>query len=564
MDDLAHQSFLQAKLAGGLEHRAWWDMFRLVDGDPERLRVQRSSGLVPWWTHLELEVAFLRPVTVISHYLDAWAWPDRPVLMHLHSLLIYGGVCLLVVRLFEALPIATTGGGGESQPGPARAVSFVLAAGLIFAVDYSHADPVAWVAQRNALLATGFGVLAMLWHHRWRSRGAWPFAVASVAALVLSLLSGELGVSTVALVVAYAVTIERSAWLQRASSVAPVLCTTILWRVVYDTMGFGAHGSGAYVDPVRSPQVFASLLPERLLALVSMKWAAPVRLVWIHQEYPGLFWLCFALGLAALAAIVVSTARSARHDTHIRFWALSFVLCLVPLVASTPGDSLLFFASVPSAALVGAAIITGWRRGTRSGRAAALVIALVHGALSAAVLLVVSWAQGDKSVTGSAFAHAAELDDERLPGQTLIIVNAPSCIHGQMVPLMREAAGLHRPSFTYVLGASDEPVIVSRIDERTLELHSGAGYLQEPFSAFYRGPDAPLRLNEEIETLAFLARPVELDGHGRPRRVHFRFERAPGHASMRIVTWDGSDYVLFTLPEPGESVRVGGFFGLGH
>jgi len=46
-------------------------------------------------------------------------------------------------------------------------VGFALAL-LLFALDESHAIPVGWLANRNAVVAGTFGLLALAAHLRWR------------------------------------------------------------------------------------------------------------------------------------------------------------------------------------------------------------------------------------------------------------------------------------------------------------------------------------------------------------------------------------------------------------
>lgn len=54
------------------------DMFRFLDGDPERAGPRMDLGLLPWWTFKELKAAFWRPLTVLTHWLDFRLWPSSP------------------------------------------------------------------------------------------------------------------------------------------------------------------------------------------------------------------------------------------------------------------------------------------------------------------------------------------------------------------------------------------------------------------------------------------------------------------------------------------------------
>jgi hypothetical protein len=44
-------------------------------------------GFFPWWTYKGLKAEFLQWLTVQTHRLDYWLWPNSPAAMHAHSLL---------------------------------------------------------------------------------------------------------------------------------------------------------------------------------------------------------------------------------------------------------------------------------------------------------------------------------------------------------------------------------------------------------------------------------------------------------------------------------------------
>ncbi|MCB9570072.1 MAG: hypothetical protein H6710_23095 [Myxococcales bacterium] len=155
-DDIPQQAFLR-KVVEGREAGPWWGLFSLVDLAPATIAGRRLSGLLPWWTADEVRVVFFRPLAVADHLIDAALWPRSPALMHLHSLLLFALLCALVLRLHRRLA------GGRP-----RGALVALIAALSFTVDSTHGAPVAWIAQRNALLAAIFAVACLLAHDRWR------------------------------------------------------------------------------------------------------------------------------------------------------------------------------------------------------------------------------------------------------------------------------------------------------------------------------------------------------------------------------------------------------------
>src|SRR5688572_5505320 len=45
------------------------EMFTFYDGDPARTRAAVELGIAPWWTDLEVRIAFFRPLSVATHWL---------------------------------------------------------------------------------------------------------------------------------------------------------------------------------------------------------------------------------------------------------------------------------------------------------------------------------------------------------------------------------------------------------------------------------------------------------------------------------------------------------------
>ncbi|MCH8006527.1 MAG: hypothetical protein IH888_09895 [Planctomycetes bacterium] len=153
-DDLMHRQLLldsATTLTTALR-----ELFTFIE--PDTTVQFMDQGVLPWWTLDEARISFFRPVTALTHWLDYQLWPDSFVLMHAQSVVWYGGVGALVALFYRRFfgPVWVAG----------------LAA-LLFVVDDSHVTPVTWLANRNALLAVFFGLLALLAHDRWR-RGGWP------------------------------------------------------------------------------------------------------------------------------------------------------------------------------------------------------------------------------------------------------------------------------------------------------------------------------------------------------------------------------------------------------
>src|SRR5690606_24169357 len=96
---------------------------------------------------------FFRPLSELSHWLDYQLFPDSAVLMHAHSILWYMLLILVSWQLMKRLfPAAWMAG---------------LALAL-HALDGSNGGAVGWIADRNALITTTFGLLTLLLHLQGR------------------------------------------------------------------------------------------------------------------------------------------------------------------------------------------------------------------------------------------------------------------------------------------------------------------------------------------------------------------------------------------------------------
>jgi hypothetical protein len=311
------------------------EMFSFVKGGPDRVEALRRIAL-PWWSADDLKLAFWRPVTAVTHALDYALWPDSAWLMHVHSVLWYAAVVVVVAVLFgQLLPVRWQAG---------------LAA-FIYAVSHSHAVPVFFIANRNALLGVCFGAVALLFHHRGRQSARRDVTVLAPVALLLGLLSNEGAVAAVAYLFAYAVFIDTGTWRERARSLLPYVAVVIAWRLVYQLQGYGASASEAYVDPVASPSAFLSAVVTRAPMYLLSQWLLPPT-DWSRVVSSAVLvkWQVLAIGfLVVLCAFLFPLLR---RDRTARFWFAGMLLSVIPSCATFPMDRMLLYSGIGGAALI--------------------------------------------------------------------------------------------------------------------------------------------------------------------------------------------------------------------
>jgi hypothetical protein len=516
------------------------DLFTFTTGDPQSNRRLMDSGLMlPWWTDPELHIAFFRPLSSLTHYLDETLWPATPALMHLQSLLWFTVMLATVALVYARLEVAALAG-----------LSF-----LLYAVDDANGPPLAWLANRNALISTAFGCLALALHDVWRRRARPLVGAAAVAAFVLGLLASEYAIGVGAYLLAYAVCLDQGSARSRLLSLLPYGGVVFVWRLLWTTAGFGTHGSGVYIDPIRDPGGFLSVAPSRVLLLLQAEFSGPpADLAFLGS--PATVPLLVGLAAVTLGGVAWLVVPILRRDARARFWALGMVLAVLPLSSTFPSDRLLLFASLGGAALVARVLDTqlrAWlvtRRASARGVAAAL-LGFLH-LVVAPVLLVGRSAQMEHFAVAERRAARSLPTGPSIRGKAIVIVAAPSLLFSMYIPAERRVAGEAHARYQYVLASASSPIHVERTGDRQITLRPEQGFLYAPLERHYRG-GSPFRLGQEVRLSAMTAR-IRAMQSGRPSAVSFDFP-APSRSYV-FVTWRDGRYVPFEIPPPGESVLL--------
>ena len=519
-----------------------------------------ESGVLPWWTFEELRVNLWRPFTALTHWLDGRLWPASPELMHAQSLLWLAGAVALATLLYRRVMGATWIAG--------------LAA-LLFVIDDAHGTPAAWIANRNALIALFFGLLTLIAHDRWR-RDRWrPGAFLALACFALGLLSAEAGVATVGYLFAYALFLDRGALRGRVISFLPYAAVMILWRIVYDALGFGAWGSGTYIDPVGEPLRFARALINRGPVLFLAQWALPPSEFYLGLSPAAARGLSIAGGvfMVLLGALMFPLLR---RDRVARFWALGSLLSLVPICATFIMDRLLLFAGLGAFGLL-AQFLGGvfgradWLPTSRLWKVPAFALGalfvLIHGIaapllLPARTYLVKPMFEGPETQALGLPIGAG--DEERD-----VVILAGDFGVGAFFSDIRIHRGLPVPAHWRVL-APPEPIVLVRLDESTLLVVPVAGYLAPPTEAtdfatgflrrtmnVVRAPSLSMELGQKVELPGMSVEVTAMTADGRPAEATFRFPvplEDPSLIWLRLRR--NGRYTPFTPPAIGATIRI--------
>jgi len=567
-DDHIHRAALTRQPQFEELARSPAELFTFFRGDEQANRRAVALGHQPWWADEGLRLAFFRPVAGLTHWLDYRLWPLSPWLMHLHSLVWFGAAVAAAAFLYRRMfPSAGVAG---------------LAA-LLFAVDDAHGMPAVWLANRNATLGAFFGLLALIAHDRWRRDGRRTGAVLAPLALLLGLLSNEGVVACGGYLAAYALFLDRGTRLGRLRSLAPCAVIVAVWWLAYKAGGYGAAGSGVYIDPGSSPGPFVRAVVARAPLLLCGQWAFASDLhLLMSPQVARVMWLAAWGLLAVLAAALFPLVR---RDSVARFWTVGMLLAVLPACATFPSDRLLFFVGVGGMGLLAqfvAAVLgradwlparAGWRLPARALCAVLLFVHLV------AAPLALTQAAGTVRVFGDVLARAAGSlpSDPAVRSQTVVIVNTPTYFVSLFGPLIQALNGKPFPAHTLVLGSGVTPIEVRRIDEHTLVVRPEGCFLAAPgslrpgdgsdppafdvrymlplFDRLFRG-DRPMKVGQRIELMGAIVEITAITEDGRPAEAAFRFATALEDPSLRWLQWENGVYAPFVLPAVGEGLRL--------
>ncbi|MFI5307000.1 MAG: hypothetical protein ACHQ53_06600 [Polyangiales bacterium] len=519
--------------------------FGLANGIPSDNHWQIEAGYAPWWIYDQLRLALFRPISTFSLMLDMRLWPSSAFLMHAHSLAWLALFVLMTGRLYRAVLAPAAAG---------------LAATLL-AFDHTHGFEVGYIANRYALLTATFGVMALDQHVRSRTQegslGRWLGPLF----YVLALLCGESALSAAAYVFAYALLCETGPWLRRALSCWPYAVLTVLWRAGYNLAGYGATGSGPYVDPAREPLHFFTLLLERgPILLLGQFFGPPAEVYTVASPHAARLMLVAALVLGALLVPIFWPLL--RRDRCARFFAVGALCSLVPAAGTYPHNRSLIFASIGALALLaqlwqlyavelyGAALSVGQLFSSKLGG----VVLGGHLLLSPLLLPFASCGV----VLLSPIQHAGDDVGDEVAGRDVVFVTAPDYLAVKVVQIVKRVEHKPLPRRWRALSFGPQRVGVMRTDDRTLELDYEGGILGSPFMELYRDRRLPMQVGERVELVGLSIEVLALTPDGRAQRARFRFDRPLEADSFRHYYYDGSRFVPWTPPAIGAHALLPG------
>lgn len=539
LDDYFHWALVQqntglpvADLPG-----SWFDLFGFLDGNPQRAHELMEKGMLPWWTLQDIRYAFWRPVVEFTHALDYLAWPHLPWLMHLQSIVWFVLMLWLAHRLYDVLL------GSDA----ARWAT------LVFALHYSHGLPVGWLANRNGLLATVFVLLTVLLHHRVGGR----FSLPALLAFVTALLCGELGVSAGLLLVAYAVCLDPRGWRERALSLVPFVVAGAVWLLLRKSFGYGAQGSGHYLDPVHDFGGFLTAFVSRAADLLNGQFLL------LPPEMATLLPVPVRLGIAAvvLGFLIAYGTVLVKQSPAARFFVLSSILCLLPVTATTPHSRLLLCVSIGGCGLIGI-WLAHWRGRDRIGQGGvvrkAVAVSLV-GAFCVLSPLLLAFESVSMRLIMDGMINRAALSlpwNDDAGDRRLVLVNPPLTTVAGYLSGIRAWHGLAYPAHTYSLVSGREPLDIDVVDDHSLRLRAPAGVYDPVQESLLRDPRQALRVGDAVALNDMQITVEALSAAQVPAQILVRFARPLQDVGYRFMIWNNGKLAPCQWPAPGSTVTL--------
>ncbi len=547
-DDYLHWSLLTER-GTNAQPGSFYGLFTFANGDPQANQAMIDTGKLVWWSSDTLRIAFWRPLAELSQKLDYLLWPDSPVFMHIHNLILYGLMILLVGKLFLELEPE------RKQAGLAT---------VLFAGNMLHVFAVAWLASRNQMLCGVLLVLTLLAYHRWRQGQSALYGLAAAACLVMGLLCAEAAIQTAGYLGAYALFLEPGKPLSsRIKALIPFILIVLVWKATHSHLGYGSFGSPGYVDPTANVGRFGESLMLRLPVLMAAQWLGVSSMMFEQLDRPTQH-LYAGLATAALLGLGYLMLRLGAFRSNLsRFYVLGSVLSLVPACAGYPFDRLTVNADIGVSGVLSAVLLATWAQrkqltGWRAGSAKYLVflIGFVHLVVFPVATAGSSFMMKPLNRAGEDLAALALPD--ATPGQTqhYLLVNAPAGEAVYYFPLTRQYHGRPNPTNMYALGPNNQAMTLSRVDDSAIRLTVPSGYR----STLVRDVRTrPFMKGDTVRMNGITVTVEDTTADKVPTTVLFRLPDSVQSAHWQFFVWQEDGVRAIQPPAIGQSIEIASY-----
>jgi hypothetical protein len=528
--------------------RAPWDGFAFGK-NPAAIKQMIDEGVFPWWSDLHARLSFFRPLTSLTLWLDQRLWSGAAVVMHIHNLLWYALLLLVVSRVYRRF--SSSGG-----------VGFAGLALLIFAFDDARATSAGWLANRGSLLALGFGFAALLAHDSWRARRRFHALPLALGLLAVGLLCAEAAVQVLGYLIAYSLFVDRGSKCARWLSLAPYAVLVGAWRIAYRAFGYGAERTDVYIDPAADPIRFVHAALARLPVLITAQFGGVSADLGDILKYvsPAASALLTPVTVLLTAFVVWVFYPLWKLHREARFWTLGTALATIPVCATAPADRLLMATALGGSALV-AMLVLGLIDRTKQlssrARTYAAVPLVVANLVIAPLLLPVecyALVYLDRYIDR---AERSIPSGSGISSKTVVLLNPPSDEYGLYMAYHRHVHGRTMPEHIRWLATSDNDLRITRTADNGLKIRPSHGFLPPGSLWTLRSHETHAHVGDRLDLQGVSFEVTEVAQDGRPSEVLVLFTTPLDSDNFVWLRWSThGGFEPFQIPARGQTIWV--------
>ena len=550
--------------------------FNFFDPASENYQALKDVGVLPWWIGDDALLHFFRPLATVTHYLDYQFWPNNSHLMHLVNVLWYVLALLAIGFLYKSLALN-------------RSVIFLAL--LLIILDLSVFQVVSWIASRSMLMLIAFGFFSIAAYHlaEIKKEYALHWYIASLVSFSAALLSAEGGVAIAGYLGAYCFTLDKRQWQKRVLALLPFAAIVIIWRLYYQSHGFGAFGVDFYLDPVREPLIFLHAAFYRYPGNFFELWTGiDITSGQIRADIRQYFAIAGVMVFSVLAYSLRSFLFGHLRSEHqaLGFLALGCLFSLVPGLSVALSPRVMLLPNVGFAVLLAYGFLllplTVYKKAMLERSLMVFMNSytlLSHIILSFIFAFTLWYSTVDFSNEKIMARGNVDLGVQNHADKSIIVINAPRPFWMSFIPYELAYKNQPLPKSVRVLSSAFYPINVERITGQRLLLSSHPAFQLDPEylrpyeqqeQAHYafltqqllglnRSAREPWRLNVSYE-FADLTITIKALNKGKPSQIQVDFNLPADQ--LRFVYWDMQNkaYQSFVLPNVGEQILLKGIF----
>ncbi len=532
-DDYLHVAMIEGTYPA---KRSPLDLYNFVS-DADRA-VLRDRGVIPWWSSPQLTIRFFRPLSSALMWADHKAFSNRASLLHLHGLVWWMLAVSAVRRLLRRV----------------LSERVAMLAVTVFALGQWHATPLAWIANREAIVSLALGTFAFDAHVQWRERRTARAGLVAAFLFALALLSGEYALAFGGYVLAWELTRRSEPIVRRLGGLVPFVAAAVPYLVIRSYLGYGTRGTSFYSDPIHAPLVFLKTAPSRILTLFVDGWLSVDAHAWTEAQASWGFALAVTgLGVALLAVwSIVNSIDEVGRGVALAFFVGS-VLALLPVLAVAPTPRLLGISAIGIGVVVALLLEHAWfRSDTKSSGLVGLVamgfafVHFIYGPTNAWLTCQQLRKTAD-SFAASALQLGNKIDD--LPKADLVVVRGL----GGMFFGPFSLDGIGTPVAHWRILSQTGHVLLLRKDARTIDvvLPTGRSLYPTGDANLFRSDAEAMNAGDELTAQGMRATVIDVAKSGGPSHVRFEFDRDLDDPALRFLSERFDGFHDVALPAAG-------------